>query len=691
MSLPGVPTRSPLRPEFDALAQTVAELEAGVPPTHTHTIDQVTGLSAALAGKQALHATLTGLSGLTLADDTVLLRRDGGFELVPFADFVTLLGLSTGGEGGALFDVEAHGAVADDTTDCYPAMLSAYNAMLAFAYGGKLYGRTVGTYRCVLDTARVHAWPGKQRAAFPIPVLPRTGPKLSYGIKGVGEAYVERAADLGGEPGMVSTATVFRFEYDPGDFAWSDTEGLPSVFGCADADMTDPVGNSFSHVHFSVEDVILRNTANPSLTLLNLEQCSSARLGRVRFDLDVVLDAAPLPTRPTGAAYLLPRTNNNVTIQCDSVIAMGHFAGNHITEHCESRRLVSLRCRIGLFTRRANSHIGLVTSLKTEQCTWGISGWDPTADTAEAAVVGVHGWTGQIGQWGNEDYAYGGEQVGFYAPRSGAHINDPAGVLTGEVGQFVRMNSEPEDDPETEPVEGVAVPPTGGSSSMHIVAPGGTNTPMALYGQHHGQQVTRLPAYTAPVPDEHRLFAGDPGPSAAPTEGAGINVGLKVRAIAPCTAVALMAWRLDAGVNATSARLWEHDRVADTWTNRGDVAITPAGTAVWVRTADLAVPLVLQTESQAPDIEYVPTVHYPGNYPREGDYWGGGPGQSGLIVGPLKVYSDTDAGGQGCFSMGAIDVPPTISGSGADYGVDLVSPRRTEAWAWSRRSSSVCS
>lgn len=571
------------------------------------------------------------------------------------------------GTSEPLVNIENHGAVADGTTDCYPALLAAWNALLAFTTGGRLFAPSIGTYRVVLTPERVHAWTDKQRAAFPIPVLPRTGPKLSYGIRGVGEAYVERAAELGGTPGQVATASVLWFDYDPADFAWSPTDGLPSVFGCADADATDPVGNSFSHVHFAVDDVILRNTADPSLLLLNMEQCSSARLGRVRFDVDVVLDDAPLPTHPTGAAYLMPRTNNNVTIQADSVIVVGHYAGLHLTEHVELRRGVALRCRIGAFTRRPNSHTGFVASLKTEQCTWGISGWNPAGAAPDGGVVGVHGWAGTILNWGNEDYAYRGERPEFYAPLSGAHVNDPAGALTGECGSFTRMNSEPEAP------QGVGVPPTGGSHSIYVIGPGGTfASPMAFYGPHHGQQATRLLPPTAPEVSEHRLFAGQSGPSTAPTEGTGINLGLKVRATSACEAVRLSFWRLNGDVNPTGGRLWAHDRVADTWTNLGDVAFTPAGTAVWVDSAPLAEPVPLQTETQDPDIEYVPTVHYPGNYPREGDYWGGGPGGSGLVVAPLKVYSDVDAGGQGCYSMGAITVPPTLSGSGADYGVDLV-------------------
>lgn len=710
-----MPTRSPLRAEvptidqFEDLADTVAELEDTPPSAHTHTTEQVTGFTAAvdarvqqivgaapaaldtlaeladalgddadfagtvttaLAGKQPLHATLTGLSGLTLANDTVLVRVGGAFVLMGFADFKDALGIVAADTSGPLFDVEQHGAVPDGATDCYAAFLAAHNAMLALSTGGRLFTPTIGTYRVALDPARVHTWPDDQWAAFPIPVLPRTGPKLAYGIKGVGEAYVERAAELGGTPGQVATASVVWFDYDPDDFAWSPTAGLPSVFGCADADATDPVGNSFSHVHFSVDDVILRNTPDPSLTILNLEQCSSARFGRVRFDVDVVLDLVPEPTRPTGAAFLLPRTNNNVTIQVDSVITVGHYAGVHLTEHCEIRRAVSLRCKAAVFTRRPNSHIGHVGSLKVEQCPWGITGWDPSGavGAGPGGIVGVHGWTGVIGSWGIEDYAYNGVTPWIYAPTEGAHVNDPAGTLNGETGMVARINSE---DPEGSPGGGIGIGPEGGSNSLYVIGPGGTTaSPMAFYAMHHGQAATRLLPPSAPEVTEHRLFAGQSGPSTAPTEGSGINVGLKIRVSAACEAVALSFWRLNTDVNPTVGRLWKHT-APSTWENLGDVAFTPAGTAVWVD-AELPAPVPLETETDAPTVTYVAAVHYPGNYPREGNYWGGGPGGSGLVVPPLKVYSDADAGGQGVFSMGDITVPPTISGSGADYGVDLV-------------------
>ena len=648
MTLPGVPTRSPLRAEVPTNAQ----------------------LTTALATRQPLHATLTALSGLTLANDTVLVRTGGTLTLMSFADFKEALGLS-GSTDGPLFDIEAHGAIPDGTTDNFDAVSDAFDAMLAFSTGGRLFCPSIGVYRVALTPELVQVWPDAQRAAFPIPVLPRTGPKLAYGIKGVGEAYVERAAELGGTPGQVATASVLWFDYDPDDFAWSAQDGLPTVFGCADADATDPVGNSFSHVHFSVDNVILRNTPDPSLTLLNLEQCSSARLGHVRFDVNVVLDLVPEPTRPTGAAFLLPRTNNNVTIQVDSVITVGHYAGAHLTEHGEYRRIVSLRCKAAVFTRRPNSHIGHVASLKMEQCPWGITGWDPAGavGTGPGGIVGVHGWTGVIGSWGIEDYAYQGAVPWVFAPTAGAHVNDPGGVLNGEVGMLFRIRSEPD---EGSPGGGIGIGPGGGSNSLYVIGPGGTvNSPMAFYGMHHGQQATRLLPPSAPGVSEHRLFEGQSGPSTAPTEGAGINVGLKVRVSAACEAVATMCWRLNTDVNATAGRLWKFTEGPDTWENLGDVTFTPAGTAVWVR-EDLPAAVPLQTEGAAPDVTYVPTVHYDANYPREGSYWDSGPGGSGLVVPPLKAYSNIDAGGQAVFSMGAITVPPTTSGGGADYGVDLV-------------------
>lgn len=703
------PTRYPLRAEVptvaavQALAAAVDALETTVPP-HTHLTTQISGLNAvidarvdsrvqlltgaapaaldtlaelaaaldddadfagtvttALAGKQPLHATLTGLAGLTLAPDTVLVRTDAGFALRSFEQFKADLGLSDGGTPTTLFDVEAHGAVADDTTDCYPAFVAAWTAMLAFATGGVLYGRSVGTYRVVLDADRVHTWPGAQYAAFPIPMLPRTGPKLAYGLKGVGEAYTVRAAELGGTPGQVATGTVFRFEYDPTDFAWSPTDGLPSVFGCADADMTDPSGNTFSHVHFTIDDVILRNTANPSLCLVNAEQCSTVRIGRARFDVDVVLDSIPEPTHPTGAAFLLPRSNNNVAIQVDSVVVEGHYAGVPLTEHVELRSAIVLRCKAAVFTRRPNSHPGHVGRLKVEQCPYGFTGWDPAV-----GVVGFHGWSGVVGSVGFEDYAYQGTVPWIYAPTAGAHLNDPAGTFTGEIGFCKRVNSEPADP------GGIGIGPGGGSYSLYVIGPGGTTaSPVAIYGPHHGQPATRLSPPIGPVLTSYRLHSGESGPAATPTEGSAINVGVKFKVTdATAEATRIWFWRQSTDVNPTGGRLWKHT-APSTWEALGDVAFAPGSTTgEWIP-GDLPAPVALEAMADAPDVTYVAVVNFPGNFPFFASYWDSGPGGSGLVVGPLRAYNNVDAGGQACFSMGAITVPPTTSGGGTDYGIDV--------------------
>lgn len=669
---PTAPLQAATKQYVDLTVQEAVEgLEGAPPAAHTHTIGQVTGLTDALAGKQSLDAVLTGLSGLDLPPDTVLVREAGGFRLVTFTEFRDLLGVTTGGglPNGALFNVEEHGAVADDITDCYQAIQDTLAAVYALSTGGKLYFPSLGTYRVALPASRVVVGPGSQYAAFPIPNLPRTGPKLAYGIQGVGEAYTERAAELGGTPGQVHTASVLRFDYDPADFAWDPTKGVPSVFGCADGDLTDPVGNTFSHVHFSVDDMIFRSPPDPSLLVLNLEQCSTARLGRVRFDLTVVLDQAPLCTHPTGGAFLLPRTNNNIAVQVDSVVVCGYFTGLHLTEHCEIRRAVSLRCRIGVFTRRPNSHTGLVVSLKTEQCPWGISGWDPTAATAEEAVVPIHGWSGAILNWGNEDYAYQGLFPEIYAPLVGAHINDPDGVLTGEVGAFARMNSEPV------PPGGVGLQPTGGSHSIVVSGIGGTTqSPVAVFGPHHDQAATRLLPYSPPSASEHRIFAAQSGPPNSPTEGSGINVGLKVRFTQACTATEIGFWRLNGTVNPDGARLWKRTgtEAPFTWTDLGTIdSFDLVVTGEWIF-ADLPAPVVMATETAEPNTFYVPTIHCPGNFPHESSYWDSGPGGSGIVTGPFKVFNNTDAGGQAVFSMGDITVPPTISGGGANYGVDMV-------------------
>lgn len=488
MTLPETPTRTALRADLDALAEEVDALQVGPPPAHTHTIGQVTGLTDALAGKQAAHANLSGISGVGTVDEMIVFRHNGAWVRRTLAEFTAMLGITGGGASAPLFNIESHGAVADDTTDCYPAVLAAWNAMLAFAKGGKLFAPTLGVYRVVLNTARVQTWPDEQRAAYPIPMRPRDSTtKLAYGIQGAGEAYVVRTAELGGTPGQVATASVLRFDYNPADFAWSGVTGLPCVFGAPDADMTDPEGNSFSNIHFSVDDVILRSPVNPSLCVLNLEQVSTCRLGRVRFDVNAVLDQIPEPTRPTGAAYLLPRSNNNVAIEVDAVVVEGYYTGIAMSEHVRQSTGIALRCKIGAFTRRICSHASQIGQLKLEQCQFGFAGYNPAGTGPNLGIVAWQGWIGQIGMVDVEDYAYNGTVPWIYTPVYGSHIYDPLNRFNGNIAGWTRINSEPASP------TGIGVGTAGQSNSLYVIGASGTNSPVAVWQlNNHTVAATRV-------------------------------------------------------------------------------------------------------------------------------------------------------------------------------------------------------
>lgn len=446
-----------------------------------------TTLAGQIAAKQPLDADLTAIAALAPANDSIIQRKGGVWTSRTVAQFAADLGIVLSPAPYApLFNIEAHGAVADGTTDNYAAFLAAWNAMLAFSVGGVLFGPSIGVYRCVLNPSRITERTDQQYAAFPIPLRARTTTKLTYGIRGVGEAYTVRAAELGGTPGQVATATVFRFDYTVADFAWSPTSGLPSVFGCVDADMTDFEGNTFSNVHFTIDDVILRNMPNPSVCLVNIEQVSTCRIGRVRFDVNAVLDQVPEPTHPTGAALLLPRSNNNVAVQVDSIIVEGHYAGVPLTEHIELRSAIVLRCKIGIPVRRPCSHYGFAQHLKIEQCQFGFAGYDPSGAAPNLGVVAHPGWTGHITFVDVEDYAYNGDTPWIYTPVYGCHIYDPQNRFSGTISFWGRINSESASPP------GIGVGPGGGGSTLYVIGAAGTNSPIAVYGFNHTVGATRI-------------------------------------------------------------------------------------------------------------------------------------------------------------------------------------------------------
>lgn len=585
-------------------------------------------------------------------------------------EYDDLIGKPPSGSGGTaatlpLFNVETYGAVGDGTTDDYPAIRAAWDAMLDSPVGGLVYFPRAVTYRVNAAVGgRLTVSADEARALFPIPMRSRSLTKLSYGVLGVGEPYAVRAADLGGTPGQVQTASVLRVDYST-PFTWSSTDGLPSIVGATDADMTDSSGNTFSNVHFTVGNIVIRQPVDPSMCALNLEQCSTVRIRDLRVDVNAVLDDIPEPTHPTGAAILLPRSNNNVAVDVGHIVVEGHYTGLTLTEHLRCDTVIPLRCKIGLAVRRPCSHNGLVHHVKLEQCPWGISGYDPSGESPDGGVVPIPGWTGVIGYLDIEDYAYNGTVPWIYAPTAGAHINDADGTFQGEIGFMGRINSEPPSP------TGIGIGPGGGSSSLYVIGPSGTNSPIAIYGPNHDSPATRLASPNAPAVNLYRLWDAVTGPATSAVDSGAINLGTKVQVTAAAEATRLAFWKVADVTGAITGRLWRKDGSVYTQVGSDVTFSFDPGFEGWVF-AELPDPVDLEVATgPMTGAVYIPTVHFPNRWPFTSSYWGSGPGTGGIIAGPLRAYSDADAGGQGVFSSGAITNPPNTSGSGGGYWVDL--------------------
>lgn len=589
----------------------------------------------------------------------------GHFATKAYVDGL-MLGFADTRLTGPLFCPEDYGdPVGDGVADDYAPVTAAWDAMLAYPLGrGRLLIPATKMYRLDLsNAARVGVTGDKARASLPLPQVARTAAKRAYGIVSAGEAYVVRTAELGGAPAQVNTCGGLFFDTGATTYTWSSTLGLPCAIGGPDADMTDPVGNSFSNIHFSIENVILRQTDNPSLCTVNLEQISTCRVDNVRIDVESVLDDIPLPTNPTGCALLLPRTNNNVAITVNRLITEGYYAGVPLTEHIECGTAIALRCRIAVHNRRACSHPGLVRHLKTEQCTWGISGYDPSAAGPDDGVVPCTGWTGRIDFWGIEDYANLGASPGFYTPTAGAHVNDEGGVLNGTIAFLTRVNSEPPDP------GGIGIGPGGMSQSLYVIGPNGTDSPIAIYGADHTVAATRLAPPSGPVITEYRLFGSTNGPDTSETDNnQPINLGVEIAPSAAVNATKLHFYRGTTDITgAITGRLW---RITGPGTGEfvtgSDVTFTLSGTG-W-HTATFTNPIALSSADR-----YIATVHFPDRWPFTAGYWGDlGPGSGGIVNGPLRAFSNFDSlGGQGRFSSGAVTVFPASSGNASNYWVDI--------------------
>lgn len=405
------------------------------------------------------------------------------------------------GEGGsstlgALFNVEDYGAVGDGVTDDYAAIKAAHDAMLASADKGILFFPRLAVYRVVATPARLSTLDSAY-ALFPYPLVSPEGPrKYVVGVQGVGDPYSVRSASSFGAEGdakQVATATIIKIEYDT-PFAWSETQGLPSVFGFSDTDITGHASdNIVSNLHFVADGIIIRQPPNPSLCGMNLEMVSTCRIKSIRFDVDAVLDAVPEPTHPTGASLLAPKSNNNVSVAVESFMAEGYYTGLPYSEHCDVTRAIVLRCKIAISNRRACSHVGKMGMLKLEQCPYQMAGYDPAGVGPNLGVIPWIGGTLVIDFVDVEHYAYEAREDNpagvpwIYPPVNGCDIYAPDGGLSGSIRGYGRINSEPA------PPTGIGIAPFGGGPDVYIL--GNTDAGLGISGfgiyNYAGEPVTQ--------------------------------------------------------------------------------------------------------------------------------------------------------------------------------------------------------
>lgn len=585
---------------------------------------------------------------------------------------------SGGGGGGAstypidgkVFSPNDYGAVGDGVTDDYTAVKQAWDAAWAWLQAAPtvqepyrdectFYIPFGKHYRVDTSNAARLQTAGQTRAILPIPMISRTtSNKKTLRIMGAGEHYVVRAAELAGTPRQVNPPCSLFFDSGATVHAWSGSTGLPCAIGATDADMTDFEGNTFSNVHITLQDITLRQDDNPSLCAVNLEQVSTCRVERVRFDVVTVLDAAPLCTNKTGAALLTPRSNNNVAISLDKVVFEGYYTGFPLAEHGSAGDAIVLRCTIGIVNRRPNSHHGYVKMLKVEQCPYGLTGYDP----ATTGVRKAYGWSGEIAFLDFEDYAYNGDFPEIYAPiYPGSHFWDEDNVVTALV-KMDRINSEPATP------TGIGVVPLGETNSAYVR---GTANKLALWNRKQETAVTRLSNDPAPPAENVSLFGSTAGPGVAFDNGGNpICMCIEFRLTAAGDIRGLRYWRATASMptNATGRiyKVSDQSEVAGT-------QVTFDGTGIvggWVEEL-FATPVVPVIGDR-----YIAEIRMPnGFYTSTASYFDSGAGATGVTSSILRAenFSDFQAPtpGQGSFKEGVHGFP-TNNGNGANYWVDVI-------------------
>lgn len=579
-------------------------------------------------------------------------------------------GASTYPIDGKVFSPNDYGAVGDGVIDDYTAVKQAWDAAWAWLQAAPtvqepyrdectFYIPFGKHYRVDTSNAARLQTAGQTRAILPIPMISRTtSNKKTLRIMGVGEHYVVRAAELAGTPRQVNPPCSLFFDSGATVHAWSGSTGLPCAIGATDADMTDFEGNTFSNVHITLQDITIRQDDNPSLCAVNLEQVSTCRVERVRFDVVTVLDAAPLCTNKTGAALLTPRSNNNVAISLDKVVFEGYYTGFPLAEHGSAGDAIVLRCTIGIVNRRPNSHHGYVKMLKVEQCPYGLTGYDP----ATTGVRKAYGWSGEIAFLDFEDYAYNGDFPEIYAPiYPGSHFWDEDNVVTALV-KMDRINSEPATP------TGIGVVPLGETNSAYVR---GTANKLALWNRKQETAVTRLSNDPAPPAENVSLFGSTAGPGVAFDNGGNpICMCIEFRLTAAGDIRGLRYWRATASMptNATGRiyKVSDQSEVAGT-------QVTFDGTGIvgdWVEEL-FATPVVPVIGDR-----YIAEIRMPnGFYTATASYFDSGAGATGVTSSILRAenFSDFQAPtpGQGSFKEGVHGFP-TNNGNGANYWVDVI-------------------
>jgi hypothetical protein len=623
-------------------------------------------------GGGSLDPDLQQIADLAPTNDSVIQRKAGVWTYRSPAQLKVDLDITGESSGyaldGKIFCPEDYGSpVGDGIADDYAAVKAAWDAAWEWLLDeptgevgdktphsdanfyippGKYYRIDTSNVNRLLETDDAYA-------VLPIPMISRTVVgKKTLRIIGGGDHYKLRPAELAGTPHQIDPPCMLLFDSGNTTHTWSATKGLPSAIGATDADMTDNEGNTFSNVHISVEDITLRQNDNPSLCLLNLEQCSTANINNVRIDVETVLDEAPLCSNPTGASILMPRSNNNVAVSMDKVVIEGHYTGVPLTEHGSYGDMIVVRCTIGIANRRPNSHHSYIKMLKVEQCPYGLAGYNPAGD----GVVTAFGWSGEITFLDFEDYDYNGEFDLLPSTYPHAHFWDENNTITALI-KMNRVNSS-SGSPN-------GVPPYGDSASAYVR---GTANKIALWDRKMETAVSRLDNTPEGPAEDISLFEDTTGPvSDFDNSGTAICVAMEFRITAPGDLRGIRYWRATTAMpNNATGRVYKvtgQSAVSGT-----DVTFAAGSNTGWIE-ATFTNPVNITVDDR-----YVVVVRMPnGRYCATNSYWDSGDGSLGKTNGILRAENtnDTEMVGQGTFVEGAMAFP-TGNGNGTNYWVDII-------------------